>query len=151
MSKSPAAEGSVLQSGYWATVVWPGRDVTTRRVMVLLAREHEAARIAGMSATISTPSERHTTDNRRHDKNQRIGGVPYFANARRFVPNCTVSFICVVDRISDVRQRILSLSQSVRCPQREQAITVPIRNDERNARGLPKRIGERNHRWQCGQ
>ena len=59
MSKFPAAEGSVLQSGYWPTVGCPDRDVTTRRVMVLLAREHEAARIAGMSATISGSSERH--------------------------------------------------------------------------------------------
>ena len=60
MSKCPAAEGSVLQSGYClATVACPDRVVTTHRVMVLLAREHEAARIAGMSATISTSSERH--------------------------------------------------------------------------------------------
>ncbi len=72
------------------------------------------------------------------NKNQSIGCVPYFANARRLVPDCTVSFTCVADRISDVRQRTLSLAQSVRCPQREQAITVPIRDDERNARGLPK-------------
>ena len=69
MSKCPAAKGSVLQSGYWETVVCPDRDVPTRRVMVLLAREHEAARIAGMSATISTSSERHYgTDNRRHEQ-----------------------------------------------------------------------------------
>jgi hypothetical protein len=65
-------------------------------------------------------------------------GRAYFADARWFVPDDTVSFICILDKVSAGRQRILSLSQSVRCPQREQAITVPIKVDERNARGLPK-------------